>query len=90
MRPAGYRCRGGDHDGFIPRDEIVAHLKACAASFDAPMHEGVGAMTCAASPMSSAMIHSSGWRAWVGTSSNPIAMAGKTRIGRDIRSKSSE
>lgn len=33
---------GGDHpDGFMPRDEIVAHLETYAASFRAPIHEGV-------------------------------------------------
>src|SRR5215469_3318171 len=36
----GYRY-GGDPDGFMPRDEIVAHLAAYAHSFQAPVREGV-------------------------------------------------
>ncbi|HKX18207.1 MAG TPA: NAD(P)/FAD-dependent oxidoreductase [bacterium] len=32
---------GGDPDGFMPRDEIVAHLAAYAGSFRAPVREGV-------------------------------------------------
>jgi putative flavoprotein involved in K+ transport len=36
----GYSYRG-DPDGFMPRDEIVAHLVDYANSFGAPVHEGV-------------------------------------------------
>ena len=36
----GYQY-GGDPDGFMPRDEIVAHLAAYARSFQAPVREGV-------------------------------------------------
>ncbi|MCL2769510.1 MAG: NAD(P)-binding domain-containing protein [Solirubrobacterales bacterium] len=32
---------GDDPDGFMPRDEIVAHLEAYASSFAAPVREGV-------------------------------------------------
>lgn len=32
---------GDDPDGFMPRDDIVAHLTAYAASFAAPVREGV-------------------------------------------------
>lgn len=32
---------GDDPDGFMPRDEIVAHLQTYAASFGAPLREGV-------------------------------------------------
>lgn len=34
----------GDPDGFMPRDEIVAHLVGYAQSFDAPVREGVSVM----------------------------------------------
>lgn len=37
----GGEYRGDDPDGFMPRDEIVSHLAAYAASFDAPVIEGV-------------------------------------------------
>ena len=36
----GYQY-AGDPDGFMPRDEIVAHLAGYARSFDAPVREGV-------------------------------------------------
>lgn len=36
----GYEYRG-DPDGFMPRDEIVAHLAGYARSFEAPVREGV-------------------------------------------------
>ena len=32
---------GDDPDGFMPRDDIVRHLEAYAASFAAPVREGV-------------------------------------------------
>jgi putative flavoprotein involved in K+ transport len=35
----GYR--GGDPDGFMPRDQIVSHLVGYAESFHAPLREGV-------------------------------------------------
>jgi putative flavoprotein involved in K+ transport len=37
----GGRYQGADPDGYLPRDEIVAHLQGYAASFAAPVHEGV-------------------------------------------------
>src|SRR5713101_8424557 len=37
----GGRYRGEDPDGFMPKNEIVSHLVAYAASFWAPVHEGV-------------------------------------------------
>jgi Pyridine nucleotide-disulphide oxidoreductase len=37
----GGQYDGADPDGFMPRDEIVAHLERYAASFHAPVHEGV-------------------------------------------------
>jgi putative flavoprotein involved in K+ transport len=36
-----YSYNGGDPDGFMPRDEIVAMLERYAASFAAPVREGV-------------------------------------------------
>ena len=37
----GYGYDGPDPDGYMPRDEIVAYLERYAASFDAPVREGV-------------------------------------------------
>lgn len=41
IRLPGGEYRGADPDGFLPRDEIVAHLRGYAASFGAPVVEGV-------------------------------------------------
>jgi putative flavoprotein involved in K+ transport len=38
---AGFPYAGDDPDGFIARDEVVAHLEAYAASFNAPVESGV-------------------------------------------------
>src|SRR5215207_7886042 len=32
---------GGDPDGFMPRDEIVAYLERYATEFEAPVREGI-------------------------------------------------
>jgi putative flavoprotein involved in K+ transport len=40
VRLPGYSY-GGDPDGFMPRDEIVAHLQGYARSFEAPVRENV-------------------------------------------------
>jgi putative flavoprotein involved in K+ transport len=37
----GFPYRGPDPDEFMPRDEIVSYLESYAASFDAPVREGV-------------------------------------------------
>jgi choline dehydrogenase-like flavoprotein len=37
----GGRYQGGEPDGFMPRDDIVAHLDRYALSFRAPAHEGI-------------------------------------------------
>ena len=37
----GHHYDGDDPDGFMPRDRIVAYLERYAASFDAPVREGV-------------------------------------------------
>jgi putative flavoprotein involved in K+ transport len=37
----GGRYHGPDPDGYLPRDEIVTHLEGYAASFVAPVREGV-------------------------------------------------
>lgn len=41
VRLPGFPYDGDDPDGFMPRDEIVAYLERYAASFDAPVREGV-------------------------------------------------
>lgn len=41
---------GSDPDGFMARDEIVGHLEAYAASFAAPVREGVEVKSVAAAP----------------------------------------
>lgn len=40
-RLPGFAYAGEDPDGFMVREEILAFLDAFAASFDAPLHEGV-------------------------------------------------
>ncbi|MFL5737674.1 MAG: NAD(P)-binding domain-containing protein, partial [Actinomycetota bacterium] len=37
----GGAYEGSDPDGFLPRDDIVAHLERYGESFDAPVREGV-------------------------------------------------
>jgi putative flavoprotein involved in K+ transport len=41
IRLRGRNYEGSDPDGFMPRDEIVAYLEGYAASFGAPVREGV-------------------------------------------------
>lgn len=41
MRLPGRPYEGADPDGFMPRDEIVAHLERYAAAFGSPVREGV-------------------------------------------------
>jgi putative flavoprotein involved in K+ transport len=41
VRLPGRQYDGADPDGFMPRDEIVAHLERYAASFASPVREGV-------------------------------------------------
>lgn len=41
---------GADPDGFMPRDEFVRHLEDYAASFDAPVREGVEVRSLTARP----------------------------------------
>lgn len=41
LRLPGFPYRGHDPDGFLARDEVVAHLEAYAASFGAPVRSGV-------------------------------------------------
>jgi putative flavoprotein involved in K+ transport len=37
----GFAYQGGDPDGFLPREDIVAYLEQYAASFYSPLHWGV-------------------------------------------------
>lgn len=48
VRLPGAAYGGSDPDGFMPRDEIVAHLERYAASFGAPVRTGVEAIEVAA------------------------------------------
>src|SRR5262245_10206655 len=41
LRLPGFPYGGPDPDGFLARDEVVAHLEAYAASFGTPVHRGV-------------------------------------------------
>jgi putative flavoprotein involved in K+ transport len=41
VRLPGGRYEGDDPDGYLPRDEIVAHLEGYAESFAAPVRQGV-------------------------------------------------
>ena len=45
VRLPGGGYAGDDPEGFIPRDEIVAHLERYAAGFSAPVREGVAVQT---------------------------------------------
>ncbi len=44
----GHPYDGDDPDGFMPRDEIVAYLNRYAASFNAPVREGVAVVSVTA------------------------------------------
>lgn len=46
VRLPGFPYAGPDPDGFMPRDDLVAHLKAYAESFDAPVRTGVQVTAC--------------------------------------------
>jgi len=46
VRLPGFPYRGDDPDGFMPRDEVIAHLKAYAESFGAPVRSGVEVTSC--------------------------------------------
>jgi putative flavoprotein involved in K+ transport len=41
LRLPGFSYPGNNSDGFMGKDEVVAHLEAYAQSFDAPVQEGV-------------------------------------------------
>ena len=45
VRLPGGEYDGADPDGFMPRDEIVAYLEHYAASFGAPVREGVAVLS---------------------------------------------
>jgi putative flavoprotein involved in K+ transport len=46
----GQPYKGDDPDGYLPRDEIVAYLAHYAASFGAPIREGVEVLSLASGP----------------------------------------
>src|SRR2546421_11303664 len=46
----GHAYDGDDPHGFMPRDDIVAYLERYAASFDAPVREGVAVTSLRAQP----------------------------------------
>jgi putative flavoprotein involved in K+ transport len=50
VRLPGGEYVGADPDGFMPRDEIVRHVEAYAASFRAPVREGVAVTSLASAP----------------------------------------
>jgi len=50
MRLPGHSYRGDDPDGFMPKDEIVSYLEGYAASFAAPVREGVEVGSLASAP----------------------------------------
>lgn len=59
VRLPGFPYRGDDPDGFMPRDDVVAHLKAYAESFDAPLRKGVEVEACEKSD-AGFLVHTSG------------------------------
>src|SRR4029078_7573326 len=46
----GHTYDGDDPDGFMPRNELVAHLERYAAAVDAPVREGVEVRAVRANP----------------------------------------
>jgi putative flavoprotein involved in K+ transport len=46
----GHHYRGADPDGYLPKDGIVAYLEGYAASFAAPVREGVEVVSLDAAP----------------------------------------
>jgi putative flavoprotein involved in K+ transport len=50
VRLPGGAYAGDDPDGFMPRDEIVAHLERYAAASEAPVREGVAVRTIDLAP----------------------------------------
>jgi putative flavoprotein involved in K+ transport len=50
VRLPGYHYQGAEPDGFMPKDEIVAYLEGYAASFGAPVREGVEVGALASAP----------------------------------------
>jgi putative flavoprotein involved in K+ transport len=50
IRLPGGAYDGDDPDGFLLRDEVVAHLERYAARFDAPVREGVAVRSLAPAP----------------------------------------
>lgn len=60
VRLPGGEYRGVDPDGFMPRDEIVRHLEAYAASFRAPVREDVEVTSLTSGPDGFALTTSSG------------------------------
>ena len=54
----GGRYQGPDPDGYLPRDEIVAHLEGYAASFVASVREGVEVTSLGPAPDGGFLLHS--------------------------------
>jgi putative flavoprotein involved in K+ transport len=50
VRLPGYPYQGPEPDGFMPKDQIVAYLEGYAASFGAPVREGVEVVSLAPAP----------------------------------------
>jgi putative flavoprotein involved in K+ transport len=50
VRLPGHHYQGAEPDGFMPKDEIVAYLEGYAASFGAPVREGVEVVSLASAP----------------------------------------
>jgi putative flavoprotein involved in K+ transport len=55
----GGRYEGADPDGYLPRDEIVAHLEGYAAAFAAPVREGVEVTSLGPAPDGGFLLRSS-------------------------------
>ena len=60
VRLPGGEYDGADPDGFMPRDEIVRHVEAYAASFQAPVHEDVEVTSMTSGPDGFALTTSTG------------------------------
>jgi putative flavoprotein involved in K+ transport len=56
MRFPGFAYTGDDPDGFMSKDEVVAHLEAYARSFGAPVREGVRVTAVEADPIGTGFV----------------------------------
>jgi len=59
LRLPGHHYDGADPDGFLPKHDIVTYLAGYAASFGAPVREGVEVHSVTAAPGDGFLVHTS-------------------------------